>query len=133
MQARGAALQPPPRDEQRIIRDARASGLFIPSGPSRRAVYMAQYERMHANEQVRATQERRRAMQEAQRTSMDYDRVLGEQAASTIPPLRTFRHQMNNRQRMAEEVANQVNDPGLGRNDSQSIRDAGGGQIFDIM
>ena len=130
---RGSAFRPLPRNEADIIHEARKSGRFLPSGPSRRAAYMAQYERMYANEQVRATQERRRAMQEAQRTSMDYDRVLGEQAASTIPPLRTFRHQMNNRQRMAEEVANQVNDPGIGRSDSQRIQDAGGAQIFDYM
>ena len=130
---RGSAFRPLPRNEADIIHEARKSGMFMLSGPSRRAAYMAQYERMHANEQVRATQERRRAMQEAQRTSMDYDRVLGEQAASTIPPLRTFRHQMNNRQRMADEVANKVNDPGLGRNDTQRIRDAGGAQIFDYM
>ena len=107
MQARGAALQPPPRDEQRIIRDARASGMFMPSGPSRRAAYMRQFERMQANAEVRAMQERRRALQEAQRTSMDYDRILGEQAASTIAPLRTFRHQMNDRRRMADQIYQQ--------------------------
>ena len=130
---RGHAFKPLPRDEEDIIREARKSGLFLPSGPDRRAAYMAHFANMQANTEVRATQERRRAMQEAQRTSMDYDRVLGEQAASTIPPLRTFRHQMNNRQRMAEEIANQVNDPGIGHSDSQRIRDAGGAQIFDYM
>ena len=130
---RGHAFKPLPRDEEDIIREARKSGLFLSSGPERRAAYIAHFARMQANAEVRATQERRRAMQEAQRTSMDYDRVLGEQAASTIPPLRTFRHQMNNRQRMAEEVANQVNDPGIGRSDSQRIQDAGGAQIFDYM
>ena len=127
---RGLAFKPLPRDEEDIIREARRSGLFMASGPDRRAAYMRQFERMRANAEVREMRERRSAMQEAQRTQMDYERVLGEQAASTIAPLRTFRHQMNNSMAMA----NQVNDAtGQGRSDSQRIQDAGGGQVFDIM
>ena len=101
---RGAALQPPPRDEQQIIRDATKSGMFMSSGPSMREAYMRHFERMQANAEVRAMQEQRRAMQEAQRTQQDYEQVLCEQAQSTIAPLRAFRHQMNDRRRMAEQI-----------------------------
>ena len=97
---------------------------------------MKHFELLQQNAEVRAMQERRRAMQDAQRTQMDYERILGDQAASTIPPLRTFRHQMNDRRRIAEGVANQVNDPtGQGRSDRQRMQDASamGGTIFDYM
>ncbi len=79
-------------------------------------------------------QMRRSAMQDAQRTQLDYERILSEQAASTIPPLRTFRHQMNDRRRIAEGVANHVNDPtGQDRSDRQRMQDTGGGNAFDFM
>ena len=97
---------------------------------------MKHLEIMQQNAEVRAMQERRRNMQDAQRTQMDYERILGDQAASTIPPLRTFRHQMNDRRRIAEGVANQVNDPtGAGRSDRQRMQDANamGGTVFDYM
>ena len=77
-----------------------------------------------ANAEVRAMQERRRYQQDAQRTQMDYERVIGDQVASTIPPLRTFNHQMNNRRAMA----NAVNDAtGQGRSVRERISAAGGG------
>lgn len=124
------------RNEKQIIKDARDSGMFIKSVPSKRAAFMKHFEILQQNAEVRAMQERRRNMQDAQRTQMDYERILGDQAASTIPPLRTFRHQMNDRRRIAEGVANQVNDPtGLGRSDRQRMQDnnAMGGNIFDYM
>ena len=126
-------LKPPPRNEKQIIKDARDSGMFMKSMPSRRAAFMRHAEIMQQNAEIRHMQERRRAMQDSQRTQLDYERILGDQAASTIPPLRTFRHQMNDRRRIAEAVANQVNDPGMGRSDRQQISDAGGGNVFDIM
>ena len=126
-------LEPPPRNEKQIIRDARNSGLFMKSMPSKRQAFMHHAEIMQQNAEVRAMQMRRSAMQDAQRTQQDYERILGDQAASTIPPLRTFRHQMNDRRRIAEGVANQVNDPGQGRSDRERISDAGGGNVFDIM
>ena len=129
-------LNPPPsqvRNEQQIIKDGRNSGMFMKDVPSKRAAFMRHSEILQQNAEVRAMQDRKRNMQESQRTQMDYSRILGDQAASTIPPLRTFRHQMNDRRRIAEGVANQVNDPGQGRSDRQRISDAGGGNIFDIM
>ena len=126
-------LKPPPRNEKQIIKDARNSGMFMKSVPSKRQKFMRHAEIMQQNAEVRHMQDKRRAMQDAQRTQLDYERILGEQAASTIPPLRTFRHQMNDRRRIAEGVANQVNDPGQGRSDRQRISDAGGGNVFDIM
>ena len=129
-------LKPPPRNEKQIIKDARDSGMFMKGVPSKRAAFMKHFEILQQNAEVRAMQERRRNMQDAQRTQMDYERILGDQAASTIPPLRTFRHQMNDRRRIAEGVANQVNDPtGQGRSDRQRMQDANamGGTIFDYM
>ena len=107
--------------------------MFIKDVPSKRAAFMRHSEILQQNAEVRAMQDRKRNMQESQRTQIDYSRILGDQAASTIPPLRTFRHQMNDRRRIAEGVANHVNDPGQARSDRQRISDAGGGNIFDIM
>ena len=127
-------LKPPPRNEQQIIKAARDSGMFMKSVPSKRAAFMRHAEIMQQNAEVRHMQDRRRAMQEGQRTQLDYERILGEQAASTIPPLRTFRRQMNDRRRIAEGMANQVNDPtGQDRSDRQRMQDAGGGNVFDFM
>jgi hypothetical protein len=97
-------LKPPPRDEQRIIRDARSSGMFMKDRPSKRAAYMRHFATMQQNAEVRAMQERRRALQEAQRTQMDYERVMGDAVQSRIAPLRTFRHQMNDRRRLADQI-----------------------------
>ena len=99
-----ALLEPPPRDERRIIRDAQRSGLFPGAAPSRRAATMRELEVAKANAELRMVQDRRRANQNAQRVQMDYERILGDQAASTIPPLRTFRHQMNDRRRISEQI-----------------------------
>jgi hypothetical protein len=126
----------PPRNEQQIINAARDSGMFMKSMPSKRAEFMRHFEILQQNAEVRHMQDRRRAMQDGQRTQLDYERILGEQAASTIPPLRTFRHQMNDRRRIAEGVANHVNDPtGQDRSDRQRMQDANamGGNIFDFM
>ena len=129
-------LQPPPRNEKQIIKDARDSGMFMKDVPSKRAAFLRHSEILQQNAEVRAMQDRKRNMQESQRTQMDYSRILGDQAASTIPPLRTFRHQMNDRRRIAEGVANHVNDPtGQDRSDRQRMQDANamGGNIFDYM
>ena len=69
-----------------------------------RAALMKHFEMMEANAQVRAVQERRRAIEAAQRTQMDYDRKLSETLQSRIPPLRTFNHQMNDRRRVAQQI-----------------------------
>jgi hypothetical protein len=108
-QRRGdALLEPPPRDERRIIRDAQMSGMFPRGMPSKRAAFMRQFGLMQQNAEVRAMQERRRGLQEAQRTQMDYERVLGDAAQSRIAPLRTFNHQMNDRQRLANSLTGQI-------------------------
>ena len=90
-------LEPMPRNEQQIIRDAIRSGVFLQSAPSTRAALLKQVQMMEANAQIRAVQERRRAIDEAQRTQMDYDRKLCDTLQSRIAPLRTFNHQMNDR------------------------------------
>jgi len=127
-------LKRPERNEQQIIKDAKNSGMFMKGVPSKRAAFMRHFEILQQNAEVRTMQERRRNMQDAQRSQLDYERILGEQAASTIPPLRTFRHQMNDRQRIAQGVANHVNDPtGQERSDRQRVSDAGGGNVFDFM
>ena len=108
-QRRGdALLEPAPRDEQRIIRDAQRSGMFPKDGPSKRQAFMRHFAMMQQNAEVRAMQERRRSMQEAQRMQMDYERVLGDAAQSRIAPLRTFNHQMNDRQRLANSLTGQI-------------------------
>ena len=110
--------------------------MFMKSMPSKRAAFMRHFEILQQNAEVRHMQDRRRSMQDAQRTQLDYERILDEQAASTIPPLRTFRHQMNDRRRIAEGVAKHVNDPtGQDRSDRQRMQDANamGGNILDYM
>ena len=97
-------LEPMPRNEQQIIRDAIQSGMFLQSAPSTRAALLRHIQTMEANAQLRAVQERRRAMDEAQRTQMDYDRKLSDTLQSRIAPLRTFNHQMNDRRRVAREI-----------------------------
>ena len=97
-------LEPPPRNEEHIIRDAIRSGMFLHSAPSTRAALLRHIQTIEANAQLRAAQERRRAMDEAQRTQMDYDRKLSDTLQSRIAPLRTFNHQMNDRGRVAREI-----------------------------
>ena len=97
-------LEPMPRNEQQIIRDAIRSGMFLQSAPSTRAALLKHVEIMEAYAQVRAVQERRRAIEAAQRTQMDYDRKLSDTLQSRIAPLRTFNHQMNDRHRVAREI-----------------------------
>ena len=97
-------LEPMPRNEQQIIRDAIRSGMFMQSAASTRAALMKHVEMMEANAQLRAVQERRRAIDEAKRTQMDYDRKLSDTLQSRIAPLRTFHHQMNDRSRIAQQI-----------------------------
>ena len=97
-------LEPPPRNEQEIIRDEVRSGMFLQSAASTRAALLKDAEQMQANAQVRAVQERRRAIEAAQRTQMDYDRILSDTLQNRIAPLRTFNHQMNDRHRVAREI-----------------------------
>ena len=74
------------------------------SASSTRAALLRHIQKMETNAQLRAVQERRRAMDEAQRTQMDYDRKLSDTLQSLIAPLRTFNHQMNDRRRVAREI-----------------------------
>ena len=97
-------LEPMPRNEQQIIRDAIRSGMFLNSAPSTRAALMKHVDVMEANAQLRAVQERRRAIEAAQRTQMDHDRKLSDTVQGRIAPLRTFNHQMNDRHRVAREL-----------------------------
>ena len=97
-------LEPMPRNEQQIIRDAIRSGMFLNSAPSTRAALLKHIEMMEAYAQVRAVQERRRAFEAAQRTQIDYDRKLSDALQSRIAPLRTFLHQMNDRSRIAQQL-----------------------------
>ena len=97
-------LEPPSRNEAQIIRDAIRSGMFMNSAPSTRAALLRHIQNMVTNAQLRAVQERRRAMDEAQRTQMDYDRKPSDALQSRIAPLRTFNHQMNDRRRVAREI-----------------------------
>ena len=97
-------LEPAPRNEQQIIRDAIRSGMFLNSAPSTRAALLRHVEIMEANAQFRAVQQRRRAMDEAKKTQMDYDRKLSDTLHRRIAPLRTFNHHMNDRDRVAREI-----------------------------
>ena len=97
-------LEPAPRNEQQIIRDAIRSGMFMSSAPSTRAALLRHIQTMEDNARLRAVQERRRAMDEAKRTQMDYDRRLSDTLQNRIAPLRTFNHQMNDRRRVAREI-----------------------------
>ena len=97
-------LEAAPRNEERIIRDALRSGVFMKSAPSSRAALLKRMEIMETNAQFRVVQERRRAMEESKRTQMDYDRQLSETAQRRIAPLQTFNHQMNDRRRMSQQI-----------------------------
>ena len=97
-------LEPMPRNEQQIIRDAIRSGMFMQSAASTRAALMKDVDMMEANAQLRAVQERRRAIEAAQRAQMDCGRKLSDTLQSRVAPLRTFRHQMNDRSRIAQQI-----------------------------
>ena len=97
-------LEPAPRDEGQIIRDALRSGMFLSSCASTRSALTRHVELMEANAKFRQVQERRRSMEEARAAQMDYDRQLGETAQRRIAPLQTFNHQMNNRRRIAQQI-----------------------------
>ena len=101
-------LKPPPRDEEKIISDAKRSGMFPKGMASKREAFMKHFAMQQQNAEVRAMQERRRGMQEAERTKMDYERVVGDAVQSRIEPLRTYNHQMNDRQRIANAFANEL-------------------------
>jgi phage-related minor tail protein len=97
-------LEPAPRDEGRLIRDALRSGMFPQRAASTRAALVKHAELMEANANLRAVQDRRRSMEEAKRTQMDYDRQMSEMTQRRIAPLQTFNHQMNDRRRVANEI-----------------------------
>ena len=97
-------LEAPPRDEAKIIQAARSSGLFLRDAPSTRAALVRRMEQMEDNARLRMVQERRRGMEEARRAQDDYERRQSDLLHSRIAPLRTFRHQMNDRRRMAREI-----------------------------
>ena len=97
-------LEPAPRDEKQIVRDAVRSGMFLQSAASTRAALMKHVEIMEANANLRGVQERRRTMDQARRTQMDYDRQVSETTQRRIAPLQTFNHQMNDRRQMSQEI-----------------------------
>jgi hypothetical protein len=97
-------LEPAPRDEQKIIRTALRSGVFMKSAPSTRAALIKRMEVMETNAQFKAVQDRRRTMEESKRAQMDYDRQLSETMQRRIAPLQTFNHQMNDRRRMSQQI-----------------------------
>ena len=108
-QPRGdALLQPAPRDEARIIARARQSGMFPADAASKRAALLRHLAVMQQNAEMRTMRERRRSLQEAQSRQMDYERTVGEEVRSRIEPLRTFRHQMNDRERIANSIMGQA-------------------------
>ena len=97
-------LLEPPRDEARIIQAALRSGLFLRDAPSARAALMQRMEQMEDNARMRAVQERRRGMEAARRAQDDYERLQSDLLHRRIAPLRTFGHQMNERQRVARRI-----------------------------
>ena len=97
-------LEPAPRDEGQIIRDALRSGMFLNSAASTRAALARHVELNEANAKFRQVQERRRSMDEARSAQMDYDRQLGETVQRRIAPLQTFNHQMNDRRRVSQQI-----------------------------
>lgn len=97
-------LEPAPRNEEQLIRDALRSGVFMKSAPSSRAALIKRMEVMETNAQFKVVQERRRAMEESKRAQMDYDRQLSETMQRRIAPLQTFNHQMNDRRRMSQQI-----------------------------
>ena len=97
-------LEPAPRNEEQLIRDALRSGVFMKSAPSSRAALIKRMEVMETNAQFRVVQERRRAMEESKSAQMDYDRQLSETMQRRIPPLQTFNHQMNDSRRMSQQI-----------------------------
>ena len=97
-------LDPPPRNERKHIRDALRRGVFLNDAPSTRADLINRTELMEANAQVPVVQDRRRAMDEARRTQMDYDRQLSETMQRRIAPLQTFHHQMNDGRCVSQQI-----------------------------
>ena len=97
-------LEPDPRNEERIIRDALRSGVFMKSAPSSRSALIKRMEVMETNAQFMAAQERKRAKEDSRRAQMDYDRRLAETTQRRIAPLQTFNHQMNDRRRMSQDI-----------------------------
>ena len=59
---------------------------------------------MEDNARLRMVQDRRRVMEEARRAQHGYERRQSDLTHSRIAPLRTFGHQMNDRQRMAWQI-----------------------------
>ena len=100
-------LEAPPRNEAQIIQAALRSGLFLRDAPSTRAALVRRMEQMEDNARLRAVQERRRGMEEARRAQDDYKRKQSDLLQRRIAPLWTLRHQMNERQRMAQRIFTQ--------------------------
>ena len=100
-------LEAPPHNESQIIQAALRSGLFLRDAPSTRAALVRRMEQMEDNARLRAVQERRRGMEEARRAQDDYERKLSDLLHRRIAPLWTLRHQMNERQRMAQRIFTQ--------------------------
>ena len=100
-------LEAPPRNEAQIIQAALRSGSFLRDAPSTRAALVRRMEQMEDNARLRAAQERRRGMEEARRAQDDYERKQSDLLHRRIAPLWTLRHQMNERQRVAQRIFTQ--------------------------
>ena len=84
--------------------------MFPADVASKRAALVRHLATMQQNAEMRAMRERRRSFQDAQSQQMDYERVVGDAVRSRIEPLRTFRHQTNDRARMANAVTQMHSD-----------------------
>ena len=100
-------LEAPPRNEAQIIQAALRSGSFLRDAPSTRAALVRRMEQMEDNANLRAVQERWRGMEEARRAQDDYERKQSDLLHRRIAPLWTLRHQMNERQRVAQRIFTQ--------------------------
>ncbi len=97
-------LEAPPRNEAQIIQAALRSGLFLKDAPSARAAMVPRMEQMEDNARLRAVQERRLGMEAARRAQDDYEHLQSDLLHRRIAPLRTFGHQMSERQRIAQRI-----------------------------
>lgn len=79
--------------------------MFPADVASKRAAMVRHLASMQQNAELRVMRDRRRSLQDAQSQQMDNERIVGDAVRSRIEPLRTFRHQMNDRERMADAVA----------------------------
>ena len=95
-------LEAPPRNKVQIIQAALRSGSFLRDAPSTRAALVRRMEQMEDNARLRAAQERRRGMEEGLRAQ-----AVGPAAPAHRSSVWTLRHQMNERERVAQRIFTQ--------------------------